>query len=138
LDDLIVGAYQADPSSKSNAGKSYVVFGKQDTNAIELSAIAAGTGGFVISGESEGDWSGYSVSSAGDVNGEPPSTRARLPAPVCFSAVILLALMMIVSLPKPALKTSMPPLPVRVSLPAPATKISSLLVAVLVRVLASY
>jgi response regulator NasT len=24
-------AYQADPSSKSNAGKSYVVFGKQDT-----------------------------------------------------------------------------------------------------------
>jgi hypothetical protein len=32
----------------------YVVFGKQDTNAIELSAIAAGTGGFVINGESEG------------------------------------------------------------------------------------
>jgi hypothetical protein len=41
LDDLIVGAYQADPSGKSSAGKSYVVFGKQDTNAIELSAIAA-------------------------------------------------------------------------------------------------
>jgi hypothetical protein len=34
-----------------------------------------------------------------------------LPAPVCSNAVILLALMMIVSLPKPALKTSMPPLP---------------------------
>jgi hypothetical protein len=28
LDDLIVGAYQADPINKSNAGKSYVVFGK--------------------------------------------------------------------------------------------------------------
>jgi hypothetical protein len=27
LDDLIVGAYGADPSSKSNAGKSYVIFG---------------------------------------------------------------------------------------------------------------
>jgi hypothetical protein len=65
-----VGVYQADPSGKSSAGKSYVVFGKQDTNAIELSAIAAGTGGFVINGESEGDWSGYSVSSAGDVNGD--------------------------------------------------------------------
>jgi hypothetical protein len=27
LDDLIVGAYTADPSSGANAGKSYVVFG---------------------------------------------------------------------------------------------------------------
>jgi hypothetical protein len=31
LDDLIVGAHQANLSS----GKSYVVFGKQDTNALE-------------------------------------------------------------------------------------------------------
>jgi hypothetical protein len=41
------------------------VFGKQDnTNAIELSAIAAGTsaGGFVINGESTSDYSGWSVS----------------------------------------------------------------------------
>jgi hypothetical protein len=53
------------------SGKSYVVFGKQDnTNAIELSAIAAGTGGFVINGESVDDLSGSSVSSAGDVNGD--------------------------------------------------------------------
>jgi hypothetical protein len=44
LDDLIVSARKADPSGQSNAGKSYVVFGKQDnTDAIELSAIAAGT-----------------------------------------------------------------------------------------------
>jgi hypothetical protein len=41
LDDLIVGAYQADPNNKSSAGKSYVVFGKQDNTAINLSAIAA-------------------------------------------------------------------------------------------------
>ena len=46
------------------------MFAEHDTNAIELSAIAAGTGGFGINGESEGDWSGYSVSSAGDVNGD--------------------------------------------------------------------
>jgi hypothetical protein len=40
LDDLIVGAYSADPSGKRSAGKSYVVFGKKNnTNAIELSAI---------------------------------------------------------------------------------------------------
>jgi hypothetical protein len=30
LDDLIVGAYSVDPSNKPNAGKSYVIFGKQD------------------------------------------------------------------------------------------------------------
>jgi hypothetical protein len=41
------------------------VFGKQNnTDAINLSAIATGTGGFVINGESEGDYSGWSVSSA--------------------------------------------------------------------------
>jgi hypothetical protein len=38
LDDLIVGAYRASLSGKSQAGKSYVVFGKKDnTNVIELS-----------------------------------------------------------------------------------------------------
>jgi hypothetical protein len=48
LDDLIVGANCADPSGKLDAGRSYVVFGKQDnTDATNLSAIAAGTGGFV-------------------------------------------------------------------------------------------
>jgi hypothetical protein len=47
------------------------VFGKKEnTNAIELSDIAAGIGGFVIIGESAGDYSGHSVSSAGDVNGD--------------------------------------------------------------------
>jgi hypothetical protein len=36
----------------------------------DLSTIVAGTGGFVINGESAGDWSGCSVSNAGDVNGD--------------------------------------------------------------------
>jgi hypothetical protein len=36
LDDLIVGAFNADPSGKSNAGKSYVVFGKANSSAIKL------------------------------------------------------------------------------------------------------
>jgi hypothetical protein len=38
LDDLIVGAYFADPSHKSSAGKSYVVFGK--ASAITLRSMA--------------------------------------------------------------------------------------------------
>ncbi len=70
LDDLIVSSDGADPSGKSNAGKSYVIFGKTDNIAINLSAIASGTGGFVINGENAGDSSGHSVSTAGDVNGD--------------------------------------------------------------------
>jgi hypothetical protein len=46
--DLIVGAIGSDPSNKTNAGKSYVVFGKINDTAINLSAIASGTGGFVM------------------------------------------------------------------------------------------
>jgi hypothetical protein len=65
-----VGAYTANPGGKPKAGKSYVVFGKQGAAAIELSAIATGTGGFVISGESMRNHSRFSVSSAGDVNGD--------------------------------------------------------------------
>jgi hypothetical protein len=70
LDDLIVGAWEADPNSKEKAGKSYVSFGKKDSTAIDLSAIASGTGGFVINGENAGDESGFPVSTAGDINGD--------------------------------------------------------------------
>ncbi|MBA5249232.1 MAG: hypothetical protein FE834_06845, partial [Gammaproteobacteria bacterium] len=66
LDDLIVGAYGVN----GNTGKSYVVFGKSDTNTVNLSDIAQGTGGFVLNGEKSGDLSGFSVSYAGDVNGD--------------------------------------------------------------------
>jgi Neuraminidase (sialidase) len=51
LDDLIVGAVYADPNGNSS-GKSYVVFGKANNSAINLSDIANAnnpTGGFVIS-----------------------------------------------------------------------------------------
>jgi hypothetical protein len=58
-------AIDIDPSGKSNAGKSYVVFGKADGSAINLSAIAAAnnpTGGFVINGEATSDLSiGYNL-----------------------------------------------------------------------------
>jgi hypothetical protein len=72
LYDLIVGAFRADVSGKSDAGKSYVIVGKKDSTAIDLSAIASGsgTGGFVINGGNVDDISGFSVSSAGDINGD--------------------------------------------------------------------
>ncbi|MCO4091568.1 MAG: hypothetical protein HEQ34_06395, partial [Sphingorhabdus sp.] len=67
--DLIVGASDADPNGISS-GASYVVFGKANGTPVNLSAIASGTGGFVINGASAGDRSGFLVSSAGDVNGD--------------------------------------------------------------------
>jgi hypothetical protein len=69
LDDLIVGAKDADPNG-AFSGASYVVFGKTDDDPVNLSAIASGDGtkGFVINGATAGDYSGWSVSSAGDVN----------------------------------------------------------------------
>lgn len=72
LDDLIIGAPRADGNGNKLAGESYVVFGKANTDAVELSDIIAGDGGFVINGPITFCYSrsGYSVSGAGDVNGD--------------------------------------------------------------------
>ena len=69
LNDIIIGARDADPNG-AGSGASYLVFGKRDGNAVELSSIELGFGGFVINGENEGNFSGNSVSGAGDVNGD--------------------------------------------------------------------
>jgi FG-GAP repeat len=66
LADLIVGT----PGSFTDAGHSYVVFGKTGNTAIDLSDIAAGRGGFVINGECAQDYSGGTATGAGDVNGD--------------------------------------------------------------------
>jgi hypothetical protein len=47
-----------------------IIFGKKDSTVIELSAIASGTGGIVINGEHVNNHNGFSVSTAGDVNGD--------------------------------------------------------------------
>ncbi|MDI9335502.1 MAG: FG-GAP-like repeat-containing protein, partial [Gammaproteobacteria bacterium] len=70
--DLMVGAYGADRNGV-NSGTSYVVFGKSNWSGVgtlSLQTIAEGTGGFALTGEAGYDYSGYSVSSAGDINGD--------------------------------------------------------------------
>ena len=71
IDDLIVGAYRADPlGNNSSAGRSYVVFGAPRLpNPFELSSLN-GSNGFVVDGEVFGEVSGRSVSAAGDINGD--------------------------------------------------------------------
>jgi hypothetical protein len=71
IDDVIIGAYVADPNNINGAGSSYVVFGSDTgfTNTLELSNLN-GSNGFVINGVNASDTSGKSVSHAGDVNGD--------------------------------------------------------------------
>ena len=70
FDDVIIGAYGADPNG-DNSGSSYVVFGKASgfNATVDLSNLD-GSNGFRLDGEMAGDFSGRSVSNAGDVNGD--------------------------------------------------------------------
>jgi PKD repeat protein len=73
FDDLIIGAFRANGAgnASADAGDTYVVFGHDGAFAtIDLAAVAAGTGGFVIHGEDPVDNAGVAVSSAGDINGD--------------------------------------------------------------------
>ena len=69
--DLIIGAYNANPRRNIGTGASYVVFGKASGFAanLDLSSLD-GHNGFTIRGVVAGDRSGFSVASAGDVNGD--------------------------------------------------------------------
>lgn len=66
-DDLVIG----NSRTGDNAGETYVVFGKKTgfEATIDLASLN-GANGFRILGEAAHDRSGYSVSGAGDVNGD--------------------------------------------------------------------
>lgn len=71
LSDIIIGARAADPDGKLNAGTSYVIYGKNDfSGAIYLSNLVSTQEGLIIQGANVGDNCGFSVSKAGDVNGD--------------------------------------------------------------------
>ncbi|MBR8826811.1 MAG: FG-GAP repeat protein [Gomphosphaeria aponina SAG 52.96 = DSM 107014] len=70
IDDIVVGARFASPNGKSGSGRSYVVFGTEEWEGELNLEELDGTNGFKINGEAAGDLSGYSVSSAGDINGD--------------------------------------------------------------------
>ncbi len=65
--DLVVGA----PGQGSTAGKTYVIFGSKAgwSSSISLSSLN-GVNGFVLNGNNTAEYSGTSVSGAGDINGD--------------------------------------------------------------------
>ncbi|NDG48564.1 MAG: hypothetical protein EBY30_05800, partial [Rhodospirillales bacterium] len=71
FDDVILGTPGADPNGTANAGSSYVVFGKAGgfASSIGLAGLDGSTG-FKLAGVAASDYSGASVASAGDVNGD--------------------------------------------------------------------
>ena len=71
-DDLIIGARYADPN-RDSSGETYLVYGGASApgtgGVLDLSGLD-GSNGFILTGINRGDESGFSVSSAGDVNGD--------------------------------------------------------------------
>lgn len=77
IDDLIIGAHNADPPRRPAAGESYVLFGSTSPFPAEIDLASLlpenggdGTKGFVLTGIRTGDRSGTAVSGAGDINGD--------------------------------------------------------------------
>lgn len=69
LADFLVGAPGNDVGG-ADAGAAYVVFGKAGTAGAGLGAVAAGIGGFRITGAAAGDRAGAALAGLGDVNGD--------------------------------------------------------------------
>ena len=70
LADFLIGAFAAGPNG-AFSGASYVVFGRDTRFPATLGRLSSldGTNGFRVNGVAAGDYSGFAVSAAGDVNG---------------------------------------------------------------------
>lgn len=69
--DFAVGAPDADPAGRENAGEVYIVFGRpRDLPASLDPASLDGLSGVVIEGAAAGDFAGFAVAGAGDINGD--------------------------------------------------------------------
>jgi hypothetical protein len=70
IDDLLIGALYADPEGSTDAGQSYVLFGRTGGySSVDLSLLTGPTG-FAIGGGAVGGFSGQAVSAAGDLNND--------------------------------------------------------------------
>ena len=65
--DLLIGSPEADYNDRGQSGSLYVVFGGARRGQLDLATLTAG---FRVDGAADGDQAGWSVSRAGDVNGD--------------------------------------------------------------------
>ena len=70
--DILIGAWHSSPDNRTEAGRSYVVFGEPNLGKSGLLSLADmdGTNGFKLAGEFASDRSGIAVSGVGDFNGD--------------------------------------------------------------------
>lgn len=68
-DDIIIGAQFAEDAG-SNRGEAYVVFGSASIGGTTINLSSLGTQGFIIHGTTNNDRLGFSVKTAGDINGD--------------------------------------------------------------------
>jgi hypothetical protein len=67
--DIVVGA----PGAQNDIdfqGRAYLVLGKSNTTPVDLATVAMGTGGFVVDGQSLGDFAAISVAGLGDMDAD--------------------------------------------------------------------
>jgi len=71
VDDIAVGSPGADPNARTGAGTAYVIYGRDDggLHDIDLADFSAADG-FRVIGAAAGHSFGYSIGSAGDINGD--------------------------------------------------------------------
>jgi len=70
IDDIGVGAYVKEVDGKAQAGATYVILGQDTPFSTTIDVGNLGAAGYTINGADANDWSGVSVSSAGDFNGD--------------------------------------------------------------------
>jgi hypothetical protein len=66
--DVLLGAHFVGNHARARAGSAYVLFGRSGPGTVDLATL--GRAGFRIDGAAPGDFAGWSVAGAGDVNGD--------------------------------------------------------------------
>ena len=84
-DDIIIGARFASNNGRGSSGSSYVIYGASTHTDVDLAALTASQG-FRINSAATSDWSGWSVASAGDVNGDGRDDSSSAPSPTTTAA----------------------------------------------------